>query len=529
MTLAQRLDALAEAIAAGEGLGLDVSAAASARDLARERLRFPGSTYVLALAGGTGVGKSSLLNAMAGSDVSRAAARRPTTAEPVAWVPRVSRPEVAPLLAWLGVREIREHDDARAAGVAVLDLPDLDSIAPEHRARVDELLPRVDAVIWVADPEKYRDAVLHDDYMRRWMPRLARQLVVLNKADRLGQEDAERLRRDLASALPQETRGAVDVVLASATRGEAGIDRVRAWIAGGADAKRIVAERVAAEARAAVRDLAERAGVVAGAVPLVPAPRRAQTLRDMVREALGVLDFAGLERQAVSATRLAARPRGAGPLGPLTAAIYRWSGRAQVKAEPAAYLRRWRERATLARAAQPLRVLVADVLAAAPAALRTRIASAIDATALDSRISAALDAAAAVPLGSAPTSFIWVLIGFAQYLVTATLVFGALWIAVITFGQVPVSTAVLPVLGPVPTPLLLLAGALAAGYILARLLGSHAGWLGRRWMGRMRKAIGTELEPRLEAAALAPLDGIDAARERLAQAHALARAGTGPV
>src|SRR5687767_10097753 len=135
-------------------------------------MRFPGATYVLALAGGTGVGKSSLLNAIAGKEVSRAAARRPTTAEPIAWVPRASRAEVAPLLEWLGVREVREHDDARASGVAVLDLPDLDSIAPEHRARVDELLPRVDAVIWVADPEKYRDAVLHDDYVRKWMPRL---------------------------------------------------------------------------------------------------------------------------------------------------------------------------------------------------------------------------------------------------------------------------------------------------------------------------------------------------------------------
>lgn len=506
-------------------LGLDVSAATAARDVARDRLRFPGATYVLALAGGTGVGKSSLLNAIAGSAVSRAAARRPTTSEPVAWVPRAARAELAPLLDWLGVRETREHDDPRASGVAILDLPDLDSIAPEHRARVDELLPRVDTVIWVADPEKYRDAILHDEYLRTWMPRLARQLVVVNKADRLGPEDAERIRRDLAAALPPATKGAVDVVLASAARGEAGIDRVRAWITGGADAKRIVAERVAAEARAAVRDLAERAGVVAGSGTFVTAARRSQALRDMVREALGVLDLAGLERQAISATRLAARPRGAGPLGPLTAALYRWSGRAQVKAEPAAYLRRWRERATLARATQPLRVLVGDALAAAPAALRTRIASAINATALDGRVASALDAAAGLPLGTPPTSAVWVLIGFGQYLVTGTLIFAALWIAVITFGQVAVATAVLPILGPVPTPLLLLAAALAAGYVLARMLGAHARWLGRRWAARIRRAVTAELEPRLEAAGLAPLDAIDAARARLASAHVNAREG----
>ena len=52
---------------------------------------FPGDAYVLALVGGTGVGKSSLLNALAGGDVSPASARRPTTSEPIAWVPRTER------------------------------------------------------------------------------------------------------------------------------------------------------------------------------------------------------------------------------------------------------------------------------------------------------------------------------------------------------------------------------------------------------------------------------------------------------
>ncbi len=523
MTLADQLDALAEAIGAGGELGLDVSGASATRDIARDRLRFPGSTYVLALAGGTGVGKSSLLNAIAGTNVSRVAARRPTTADPVAWIPRAARDELAPLLAWLGVKETHEHDDPRAAGVAVLDLPDLDSIVPEHRATVDELLPRVDAVIWVADPEKYQDAVLHDDYMQRWMPRLERQLVVVNKSDRVGTADAERIRRDLAAALPAE-RGTVEVITSSAASGEPGIERLRAWIAGGADAKRIVAERIGAEARAAIRELAERAGVAIGAGELVAAARRATALRDMVSEALALLDMRGLERQAVSATRLAARPRGAGPLGPLTAFVYRWSGRAGVTADPAAYLRRWRERGTLARVTQPLRALVAEALTAAPPPLRPRIAAVYEPRAVDAQIAASLDRVAAMPLGSAPTSLAWILIGLGQYVVTAALIFAALWIAVIAFGRVDISTATVPILGAVPTPLLLLAGALAAGYILARLLGAHAYWLGRRWAGRIRKGITAELEPRLESTAIAPLAAMDAARGRLAAAHARARA-----
>ena len=193
MTLSASLAALDDAVDAAAALDLDTSRARRVLADARHRLGFEGSAYVLALVGGTGVGKSSLLNALAGGVVSAASARRPTTGSPVAWVAESAREETAPLLGWLDVREVRDHHNEAFADVAILDLPDVDSTTPEHRARVDELLPRVDAVVWVADPEKYRDAVLHDDYLRRWAPRLARQLVVLNKADRIG-ADAERLR-----------------------------------------------------------------------------------------------------------------------------------------------------------------------------------------------------------------------------------------------------------------------------------------------------------------------------------------------
>src|SRR5207244_4894792 len=120
----------------------------------------------------------------------------------------------APLLDWLGVREIRDHDTGGFGDVAILDLPDVDSTTPEHRARVDELLPRVDAVVWVADPEKYRDAVLHDDYLRRWAPRLARQLVVVNKADRMP-DDVERVREHLASSLRDAGLNGIPVAVTS--------------------------------------------------------------------------------------------------------------------------------------------------------------------------------------------------------------------------------------------------------------------------------------------------------------------------
>ena len=74
------------------------------------------------------------------------------------------------------------------------------------RARVDQLLPRVDAVLWVTDLEKYQDAVLHDTYLHRWVGRLARQAIVINKIDRVGATDRERLRADLAGQLRARTR-----------------------------------------------------------------------------------------------------------------------------------------------------------------------------------------------------------------------------------------------------------------------------------------------------------------------------------
>ncbi|HET7473108.1 MAG TPA: GTPase, partial [Candidatus Limnocylindrales bacterium] len=184
------VDALRRAIAAADALGIDAAEARRVADDAETRLGFPGDRTVVALVGGTGVGKSTLLNALAGREVSTASARRPTTNAPVAWLPDGGDEDgLAEVLDWLDVpTSARVRGGDGAAGErppTILDLPDLDSIEPGHRARVDELLPRVDAVVWVTDPEKYHDALLHDEVLARWLPRLGRQLVVVNKADRL--------------------------------------------------------------------------------------------------------------------------------------------------------------------------------------------------------------------------------------------------------------------------------------------------------------------------------------------------------
>ena len=218
---------------------------------------------MLAFVGGTGVGKSTLLNALAGETVSPASVRRPTTSQPVAWVPADEREALGPLLEWLGVQDVREHGANDLGPVAILDLPDMDSVASEHRARVEAILPRVDAVAWVTDPEKYHDAALHDDFLLAWLPRLARQVVIVNKADRLDAEDGRRIRNDLETDLAASRSASgsqVDVLLTSAapTPDIGGLQR---WLSDGVAAKAIVRGRVAATVVDLVHRLAREAGI----------------------------------------------------------------------------------------------------------------------------------------------------------------------------------------------------------------------------------------------------------------------------
>jgi hypothetical protein len=77
-----------------------------------------------------------------------------------------------------------------------------------------------------------------------------------------------------------------------------------------------------------------------------------------------------------------------------------------------------------------------------------------------------------------------------------------------------------PLLGAVPTPFASLVAFLLIGYLLARLVGLHAGWVGRRWAGRVRDRVGTEVRAEIAGRGLAPLDAVEDARSRLALAVA---------
>lgn len=534
------LDRLGEAIDAARILDLPIADAEAVRDEATQRLGFPADTYVLALVGGTGVGKSSLLNALAGSAVSQASARRPTTQAPVAWIPRAAHDDLAPLLDWLGIgsADVREHDEPALGNVAIVDLPDLDSIEPDHRRRVEAALPRVDAVVWVTDPEKYHDAVLHDDFLRRWIPRLDRQVVVLNKVDRLQADNAQRVRRDLERELATEGKlGASrrpQVVLAAAAPaayayGSKGtgpdVAELRAWLSDGVEAKAVVMARLAASIRAATASLAAAAGVPGDIrpEPILGGSARRAAIAGATGALLRVVDLPSLERQAVAATRARARARGAGPLGFVTSRIYRYSGREARVADPALFLGRWRERGTLAPATEAVRTALTEPLRITAPAIRPVIAASADSTGLEPGLAAAVDRAVARRGLDVPTSRAWSFIGLFQTIATVALALAAAWVVLWILIRFPVDSVQVPVLGQVPAPLVFLVGAILAGYLIARLLRLHAGLVGRHWARRLEADIRAGVSREVEATAFTDLDRLDDARDAIWTAANAAR------
>ncbi|MPZ73093.1 MAG: hypothetical protein GEU74_07650 [Nitriliruptorales bacterium] len=246
--LAERLGALADAVDAADGR-LDEDLVSRARAVlvkAQERLARGPDTVVVALGGGTGSGKSSLFNAMAGTPVSRVGAVRPVTGEPISFSVG-DDPDPGPLLDWLGVR--RRHAGPAGAleeGLILVDLPDHDSVELDHRQIVDRFVERVDVLVWVVDPLKYAQRALHDGYLKLLAAHARVVVLVLNHADTLSRDARAAVLHDLRRLLDAEGLRRAKLLSTSARTGE-GLDGLRSTINDYVIERRAVAERIAGD------------------------------------------------------------------------------------------------------------------------------------------------------------------------------------------------------------------------------------------------------------------------------------------
>jgi energy-coupling factor transporter ATP-binding protein EcfA2 len=286
--LAQRLDALAELVRIGRTrVGQSAPAQPEARGPAAddptgfseslldeaelvlkragERLRLSGNHTVIALAGGTGSGKSTLFNALAGATFSPPGVTRPTTRHAHACVWGMQG--AAPLLDWLGVQ--RRHRYARASvldsgesdldGLILLDLPDHDSVVSASMAAVDRLSKLADMVIWVLDPQKYADAAVHNRYLIPLSGHAAVFAVVLNQLDVLAPEQARDCGEDLRRLLDAEGLADTPLLGVSARTG-LGLPELRDLLMDTVMRNRTAGMRIAADIDALVDGFTEYSG-----------------------------------------------------------------------------------------------------------------------------------------------------------------------------------------------------------------------------------------------------------------------------
>lgn len=211
---------LRDAVAATE-FAMSPSAAAEAEAVADQiddyilpRLANIDAPLLAVVGGSTGSGKSTLVNAIVGRQVSTSGVIRPTTRQPVLvanpgdseWfnsghvLPGLAREqgEAGANPSATSLRTVAS--EAVSPGLALLDAPDFDSIDDRNRALASQLLAAADLWVFVTTPSRYADQLVWN-FLHDAAGRDIEVIVVLNRVD----EDAlatvpDDLRRMMAEA-----------------------------------------------------------------------------------------------------------------------------------------------------------------------------------------------------------------------------------------------------------------------------------------------------------------------------------------
>jgi hypothetical protein len=153
---------------------------------------------VIGLFGGTGVGKSSLLNRLAGESIAKVGIERPTSREVTLYLHESHALASLPKEFPVNKTRIAHHRDNSKRDVVWIDMADIDSTETANRKLVIAWLPYIDWVIYVVSPERYRDdagwqIVRQRGHRHRW-------LFVMNQWDVGTEEQIEEFVDDLEHA-----------------------------------------------------------------------------------------------------------------------------------------------------------------------------------------------------------------------------------------------------------------------------------------------------------------------------------------
>ncbi|WP_431229359.1 GTPase [Paenarthrobacter nicotinovorans] len=481
--LQRRLEALNTARELAEGVLPDqeLQSVYDVLERATSRRSLSAGHTVVGFFGTTGSGKSSLFNAVSGSELATAAARRPTTSEPLAgiWGEEGS----GPLLDWLVVKDRHVLPPVTGfadedSGLVLLDLPDFDSTRVENREIVQRMVGMVDVLVWVMDPQKYADAAVHNDFLRPMATHGAVTLVVLNQIDKLGAPDAAAVLDSLEGILARDGLGTARVLGASALTGD-GVSAVRGAIRNVVVQRAATTQRLAADVAKAAAGLSKASGD--GEARGIKANARARLASELATAANVPVVVDAVRR---SFQRESARRTG----WPVT----RWLLRFRPDPLRRLNLGRSDTRPELSRTSLPpagaperartdaaVREFADEASAGAPGPWRAAIRGA----ARDGRdqLPDALDQAiAGADLKTAKRPLWWLLFNTLQWLALLLAVGGLGWLgvlAVLGYFQMPVPEV--PRTEGWPWPTLMVAGGVALGVLLAitgRILG---GWAAR--------------------------------------------------